>query len=537
MIDESLKRVLGLLDGGKRIYRIYEENEVQQEEFQYCQLMYDIVFGDRGFVETLGPTWNLIHDPRFTTIENQYVIERRAVFGGDARLGKQYINDDGSFSSTASDIEQYADLLGEGRNFHTVLTHPSERCPIRLWLERIYKGYSTIKPHLALKCSCPQDQIVDPVTFKDASDESVWALIMQESPNRAFDKMGRATPYGNFVYNLIRADLIGLIHDYAETPLIDSYIYLRDNGVVVAPEDIQKLDPNGVDHQRVLQEIDILEQALTHRATLRVTAAKILKSLPSFVRLPLEDTELTDLERDELLRIVYTSDWPDNKQELFLRLLEFVGTRQKRTFDERQSMHLEMCKEQSQETIRGLKSGTVLPINHYTEPVKEIPNDIMESEVMYYASVMDSLTQNPLKGWLFSEIYVPAEQAGEKGVLDLLTPIFDPNYDLTEDGYNNLLRAVSLRARSLRAVDDSDVIPRGTADTGISVPKKEVQEIEGKFDIVGQREKMGHPGVWQVQLSDGTLSDTKYPDPKKTDVAEDKYVIPEKFEWARDEEL
>jgi hypothetical protein len=476
---ENLKRILGMLGDEKRIYQIHEENEVDREEFQFCQLMHQLVFGEKGFAETLGPTWSMIHDPRFMIIEGKFILNRHAIFGGDARIGKQYISDDGTFTSSVVDLEQYAEILGEGRNFHNVLAHPNEKCQVRLWLERIYRGYTSVRPHLSLKCYCPEDEKVDPSTFKDASDSVVWQFILQECPNRGFDKLGKATAYGQLMYDLIRADLVGLIHDYAETPLIDSYIYLKDNGVVVNAEKAQEVDPNGVDHQRVLQELDILEQALTHRATLRATAAKILKSLgfeSHLQKLTSEgELELTDMERDDLLRLVYTSNYPDDKTELIARLLMFVSTRVKRPYAERLHMHLEMAKEISQQVIDDLKHGVIKPINHYTEPVFEIPADSGESEVMKYAAMLDALTKNPLKGELF-QVYVAAEAEGEIGVLDLLTPIFDPNYNVTEEEYFNLLRAVTRRARSLRVMEESAVLPRGTEDTAT---KRDVKNVEG----------------------------------------------------------
>lgn len=481
---ENLKRIFGLLNDGKRIYRIYEENEVQRDEFAYCQLMHEIVFGKDGYAETLGPTWEMIHDPRFAVIENQFIIDRHAIFGGDARLGKQYINDDGTFSSSVTDLEQYAEILGEGRNFHNVLKHPNPHCKQRQWMERIYRGYTLIKPHLSLKCGCNEGRVM-PETFVSAPDEIVWNLIRQECPNRAFTKGDTPTAYGEMMFRLIRADLIGLIADYAETPLIDSYVYLKDNGVVVAPEDVQDVDPHGLDHQRVLQEIDILENALTHRATLRLTATKVLRSLG--VEKMLSDmqasggkVELTDSERDELLRIVYESRWPDEKLELTMKLAGFIAAVNRQPLAERQAKQLKQASNRAHRTIEALLTGQVKPINHYTEPVQEIPENIEESEVMRYGTVLDALTKNPLKGELF-QVYVAAEEEGELGVLDILAPIFDPHYELTEETYKNLLRAVTRRARSLRAMDAEEVIPRGTADTGVFASKKEIQEFEGEF--------------------------------------------------------
>src|SRR5271156_24743 len=317
---DLLSRVLGMMQDRVRIYQIAEEREVMRDEFEYCQVMYQVVFGDKGFAETLGPTWRMIHDPRFIEIENMMVQERKAIFGGDARVGKQYFNDDGAMNSTVSDLEKYAEILGEGRNFFNVLVHPDAKCQQRMWLERIYTGHTNIKPHADFGCTC-EGASTSPYEFSKAPDEDVWALIKQECPNRAFMQGGNKTAYGKLMYNMIRADLIGLIADYAETPLIDSYVYLRDHGVVTATETVAFIDPHGQEAPRVLQEVDILEQALTHRATLRVTAYKILKKI-GFEHKLREITgtdffELTDIERDEILRIIYESDYPSGDDVMF----------------------------------------------------------------------------------------------------------------------------------------------------------------------------------------------------------------------------
>ena len=55
-------------------------------------------------------------------------------------------------------------------------------------------------------------------------------------------------------------------------------------------------------------EVDVLEKALTQRAVLRATAAKILRQIgfQNVIKKELGgDVRLTDLERDSLLRIIY----------------------------------------------------------------------------------------------------------------------------------------------------------------------------------------------------------------------------------------
>jgi hypothetical protein len=476
-----------------------EENDLLKRVFgmlqdKVCQIMFQLVFGDKGFAETLGPTWRMIHDPRFQAIENLMVVNRKAIFGGDARLGKQYINDDGSFSSTVSDLEKYAEIMGEGRNFHNVLEHPDPKCQKRLWLERIYRGFTNLKPYADFGCTCTGAMPRNVSTFKDAPDADVWALIHQECPNRGFTSMAGTFPtaYGKLMFSLIRADLIGLIHDYAETPLIDSYVYLRDHGIVTATESVSVIDPHGQDAPRVLQEIDILEQALTHRATLRVTAYKLLKKI-GFERkleeLAGEEFELTDVERDELLRIVYESDYPEELPEYNFRarlhewekmiegkLLEFASSCLNHTFQYRETDQLSLEQVKAQRTVRELLHGEIQCINAYTEPTAEIPTDEKESEVMQYASMMQAIMSNEFKQELYL-LMVEAERQKDTAVLDILAPVFmTPEYELDERGFYNIIESIRIGSRSLRA-ERLDAI-RGTKQTAA---KKEVHSLEGEF--------------------------------------------------------
>lgn len=495
--DDLLKRIFGMLNDKVRVYQLLEDREVQRDEFQYCQVMYQLVFGEKGFAETLGPTWRLIHDPRFNVIEGLMIVDRHAIFGGDARLGKQYINDDGSFSSTVSDLEKYAEILGEGRNFHNVLLHPDPKCQVRLWLERIYRGFTNLKPYSDFECTCAKELIrQDPASFKFAPDDDVMALIKQECPNRAVTQSGVTTAYGKLMFDLIRADLLGLIHDYCETPLIDSYVYLRDHGIVTATESVHAIDPHGQEAPRVLQEIDILEQALTHRATLRVTAFKILKKIgfeKKLLELKGADFELTDVERDHLLQIIYQSDYPTDTDDVVFRvrqndwerkieqeLLEYVTAACTEPVQEREAKQLEFQKSDAQEMVYGLKHGTIQPINHYTEPTAEVPQDHDETEVMKYAAMMEAILSNEFKQELYL-LMVQAEQAQDTAIVDILSPVFlSPDFPLDEQGFYQILERIRIGSKSLRA-ERMDAI-RGTKQT---IDKTgghlEVKETEGEF--------------------------------------------------------
>lgn len=461
-MEESLKRMLGLADEGKRTYR-FVSGEVTREEFEYCQSLDALLFGDKGYIETLGPTWDMIHDPRFTKIEDAFIINRRAVFGGDAMVGKQYISSDGTFTSSIADLEQYSETLGEGRYFYTVVTHPSATCELRRWYLRIFptmvEEQVVPTPSAELKCTCNGDggEAVDARTMKDAPDWVLWELIKTECPNY-FTQEGTPNGVATRLFDLFRADLLGLIADYAVTPLSDVFIEL-DTGDIL---DTNELNDRGVT-PHVFLEVDILEKALTQRAVLRATAAKILRQMDfqNVIKNELgEGVTLTDAERDHILRLVYNpavhssgvsvstvSVDPGNNWYLFLsviskNLLEYLQTIKAsgRTVEERQREQLSLASAKAHSTFDKLVSGELQSINQYTEPEVDVPLDP-------HAIVMQSILKNPLKVELFM-LWAEAERMSGNDIEDndlrmrmsklysILTPIFtDPDFVVDEESY------------------------------------------------------------------------------------------------------
>jgi hypothetical protein len=482
-MDRTIQSLLGIADDEKRIYR-FQDGEVQREEYQYCQLLDQLVFGDKGYVDTLGQTWDMIHDPRFMKIESTFIVNRKAVFGGDARTGKQYMSSEGMFVSTIADLEEYSEVLGEGRYFWLILTHPEERCPMRLWYERIYPGMIAAKgakvptPGDDLRCVCGVAvkagvvKVSDPRDLKDAPDDLLWALLKQECPNY-FTKDGTPNGIAKRMFDLFRADLLGLIADYSPTPLVDAFIEL-DTGDVAAAHDTEEdgkfslntedpLDPPVEDQPaQVFLEVDILEKALTYRATMRATAAKILRSLGIQSQLKTiagGDPRLTDFERDTLLRMVYEPtylatggpddefekvEWPDNKAALVVKLLSFVSGVTMTPYEERLKAQLATASQNSLEDCHDLLTGKLEPINSYTEPKVEVQLDP-------HAAVMEAILRNPLKQELFI-IWAEAEERSTKSpdeedrinmskLYSILTPVFsNPELQVGDEEFTAYLR-------------------------------------------------------------------------------------------------
>ena len=406
-MSKDLERLFGLLNDPKRIYQV-QEGEVEQEEFQICQVLDQLVFGDKGYVETLGPTWFMIHDPRFTAIEATFILHRNSVLGGDATLGKQYIAGGGQFSSSNYDLESYAEVLGEGRYFHTLLTHPQKNCPVRKWLERTWSP-TTIKPSPELVCTCPIDQKTDPHELKNWSDDRLWALIKQECPNY-FRQNGAKNREADRLHKLFKADLVGVIEDYAITPQADEWIELETGDTADG-----YAAPSCDAPERILLEVDVLEKALTYRASLRVTAVKILRSLG--VEKHLKNTYLTDQERDELLRIVYTSDWPNDKPELLNRILAYIENKvSMAAVAQREQQQLESFQKRSKETLAGLINGTIQPINRKTDGEVQLGMDD-------YAATVSAILEDPFKKELYP-FWQKAVETNNEPAMDLLRFVF-----------------------------------------------------------------------------------------------------------------
>ena len=451
-MDIGIKRLLGIAGDEKRIYR-FVDGDVEKEEYFYCQLLDQLVFGEKGFVDTLGQTWEMIHDPRFIKIESTFIVNRKAYFGGDARTGKQYQSSDGVFVSTISDLEEYSEVLGEGRYFWIVLTHPEERCPVRLWYERIYPEMIAKKCGKApqagdLKCVCSPlfktssdpMQVRDPRLLKDAPDEWLWALIKMECPNY-FNQGGSSNQVAQRLFNLFRADLVGLIADYSPTPLVDAYIEL-ESGDVIHDNDYS----NPMDQPpRVFLEVDLLEKALTYRATMRATAAKILMNDP-FLHKWLQESgiysegfRITDSECDLLLHYIYQSDWPDGKVEMANRISNLLSIINKMPYEDRLKDQLVLASTNALDMCQDLLNGKLEPINSYTEPKAEVQLDP-------HAAVMEALLKDPLKQELFL-IWASAEDRSHNSrneadrvnmakLYSILTPVFtDPGFEVTDDAF------------------------------------------------------------------------------------------------------
>lgn len=392
-MSDFLRRMMGLDGGGSAIYR-YAEGEVSQEDFQYAQVLDQVLFDEQvGYIATLGPTWNMVHDPRFVKLERSFVIERSGKFGGNANIGVTVQSDDWFVSGNSNDLEKYSEILGEGRNLLKAV----------------------------------QAAGLDPAKFHE-NDGFIWNLIKQQSPNW-FRQNGSANKEATRLFDMCKVGLVGLITDYAELPLADEWID-AESGDLLTPA-----TQNDPDVMGVYMEVDQLDKAISARTRLRLLALRILNQIGLSRQLKGEEGRLTDSERDELLRIIYQSNWPEDKPMLMAKLLNFIANATKRPYDVREAEQLARASEISKDTIAKIKTGEIKQINR----VNESTEDIVKEDT---TAILDGIMNDPLKRHLFP-IYTQAEKAGTRELIDLLAPIFTtPDFVLDDTNYWDILKKI-----------------------------------------------------------------------------------------------
>jgi len=384
MSSIEIRNFLGLHDSEKRIYYI-DSTHVSQEEFEFCVVLHNILWGDKGMVQTLGPTWNMIMDPRFETLENYFIENRQAVFGGDARLGKQYIDGSSILSSSMSELETYSEILGEGRYFHGIVS----------------------------------DAGLDPKSFKDQSEEVIWKFIRQECPNYFDNKEGLPNKRAQRLFYLFKADLLGLIDDFAEIALVQEWIHL-ETGEKADPTNMTNIETAPI----VYAEVDMLERALTFRSSLKVTAAKILEKTGLKDQLE-RNYQLTDWEVDHILKLLYSTPF-DKLYTATTSIMNYARQQCQIPFEKRLEKELNILSTASKATISLLKDGSLLPLTVTEEEEVDRELTIEEKQIV-------ALKRNPFRLELFT-IYVEAEQHNDQATMELIQPYLDDlDNEITEE--------------------------------------------------------------------------------------------------------
>lgn len=422
-MDDRITSLLGLVNGGKRVYQV-KDGEVSAIDFEYATVVTQLLWSEKGLVDTLGPTWEMVHDPRFESIERQFISKKKGKFGGHVTSGIQYQNADGYFEGSFGAIEQYTEVMSEGRNLIQILQSRAiiDACA-ELFPDRSFKmdpndsmrGLKLIAPYTpgirqqladkvkdvvgTIELSTISDQnlfltacsvsgealatqlgILDPtekstVQAKAASyvqyephalvnwaDEDIWSLLKMEYTNY-FTRQGKPNKIARTLYKLIKCDLAGLIADYCEVANVQEWVLIED------PDTLYDPAKHSEEVGRVWMETDLLERALSYRAEIRTTAARLL----NYLNLGDHAVDLTDQERDDLVKIIYTSKWPDEQPEMISSVLGFLASVRVsgKSAMEREADQIAAASAKARQHVAGLKDGSILPISRETEEVVE----------------------------------------------------------------------------------------------------------------------------------------------------------------------
>lgn len=331
---------LGMNGGSKRLYQI-SESQVTEAEFEAAALIHNVVFGKDGLTEFLGPTWDLVNDPRFIAIEECFIFERGSVFGGDAGMGKLIITDQGVFGSGATaSLEEYSVVLGEGRHF-------METVRSEAWQNKV--AGVTVTDDSGL---CPSWSLSKPEDVKSWTDHWIWELIKQECPNY-FTRNNEPNRDATALYRLFKADLLGLISDYSQMATSADWIRIDSRGVV---------DPTDWKEEVPIVHVEVynLEAALNFRAELRGTAFRVLNNTPGMKEL-LADMDFTETERDDLLKMIFRTPYREHYKLPGL-VREWVYTLKNVPVNIREAAQLGAAKANAAAILAKLKSGELQPV-------------------------------------------------------------------------------------------------------------------------------------------------------------------------------
>ena len=118
MSDPLFNNILGIGGGGIQQV-IVDPERVTKEEYESAATFTDIIWGAEGLARNLGPSWFLVHDPRFMRIERSWIKDTEGMAGGKMSGGATVLKalDMRSEIVMVEDPVLYSEILGEGRHF------------------------------------------------------------------------------------------------------------------------------------------------------------------------------------------------------------------------------------------------------------------------------------------------------------------------------------------------------------------------------------------------------------------------------------
>ena len=385
MSDPVFGNIFNLNGGGSREV-IVDPSRVTREEFEAATTFANVIWGTEGLAESLGPSWFLVHDPRFMRMERSWAKVEAGVLGGTRTKGISIVDalDMRSKIKLIEDPELYAEILGEGRHFRDA----------------------------AIKAGMDPRRVHEDIT-------QIWALIAQECPNYQ-RRNGTWNDEAQQLAKLLEDDLIGLIDDYAELAYSRDWVRMDTLEVVHKHEEIWNAD-SGTMVPVVAVEVDTIHKALVMRSMVRTTALRCMRNFPGIKAEEFEAVRLTDEESDAICRLLFKADY-EKMYTVLPDIMNIVNRAKSVPYEEREGQELSGFRDEARVFIGKLKTGEIEPI---VTPIEQNPEATASPSQM-----IDTLSRDPYAKGVFMVLQDMGER-GDEEAAELVKALVDsPSYDL-----------------------------------------------------------------------------------------------------------
>jgi hypothetical protein len=319
--------------GGREIR--LTKSEYDQSQHELCLTLAQMVWGDKGLVESLGHTWFMVMDPRFAKCEKTWYKKQKITASsnnassGVQETGNLIIDDTGNLSAPRlMSLEQYAEILGESRHYIEMLNQQREN----------------------------EIDSMDPRSVKDWPESDLIAFIKNESPNY-FTQKGEPNELARTWVKMFQEDILGLIMDYSEVSNIDQWVFVNTGDVAPRTE---RADP---DNPIVHAEVEYLDRALTYRTMLRANVIKIMAKLGgNKLSEMIDGVELTEFEKDGILQEALSHPYDELYKSLPV-VMSLLQNAKEVPFQEREDLQLGVFRQRATSMTDRIKSGELKPID------------------------------------------------------------------------------------------------------------------------------------------------------------------------------
>ena len=375
---DLLKNLTGIGGAGCREVTI-DPSRVQRDEFEAAAEWVNVLWSPEGLVANLGPTWYMVHDPRFLAIERMWAREDNGMLGGTVRRGVSVIQalDLHSTIKVVEDPQLYSEMLAEGRHFLSVCSASGIDVD------------STRNPQVA------------------------ESLVRLECPNY----VRRDGSLNNEAHDLIHMMVLGLlplVRDYARQAYSLDWVRM-DTGEVVHQGEVIWDPEQEMQIPIIAVEVDTIHKALIMRAQVRTTAMRLMRDFPGMSDKDFESVRLTDSESDLLCRLLFSVGY-DKIYTILPQVMSLINAAVDYPYEDRESRELQCCVKKTSDFAERMASGEIEAI---LTPIEDNPEARPDPSM-----VLGQISRNPYLHEVFQALQNSAERGSDEAQ-DLLVRLMD----------------------------------------------------------------------------------------------------------------